>query len=285
MHYQTLISILVWVVVLCSIRVKSDTTGWRSIGVQILKKKKTEVVDPISEILIAISLNQMPVDESNVLKRHKDIATVLMCKYSEIIFNYKYQIIHFIRVCQNEKDCSDSYQSYYDCFQLLLTKLHSMSPRFKCMMDALDFIYSLYPQNKTKYKGIGVMEATDKLTEYTLTIGPTLSSKLSEQGTTVDVVDYEINLIGHFISEVYKKNISRFTYRHCNIQTNRKWTENTLVGLFLFAKSSQMIPQETTMLQYIVDEMDSYANEILSKWFNDLGFAYGVEDKVIIRTN
>ncbi|XP_050440724.1 uncharacterized protein LOC126845835 isoform X1 [Adelges cooleyi] len=323
MNLHTLISILVWVAVMCFARVVSVITelpkrelvdklnmllrhsGWRLMSnVNIIEtytinnEKHEAIIDPMSEIYEAMSSNRNPVDEINVLRRYDQIWTVLRCKYAEVLENYRAVIRQLIQICRNEKK-EDKYQQllsyrndgktpepshprYFDCFHSLLTKLYIAWPRFKCMTHALDFIYSIGPKLKPNQN---IVLATRKLTEFTSTLKPNTLSKLSKHGIDEDVVDLEIKNISKYFIRVFHLNIDRFVDLYCNLPSLKKGSTfytHKLNEDFQDKKSNNQIPPETTMVQYVLDEIDSFINEIFDSMFYKLGLVYGVEDNVSI---
>ncbi|XP_050440725.1 uncharacterized protein LOC126845835 isoform X2 [Adelges cooleyi] len=321
MNLHTLISILVWVAVMCFTHVVSFIMtelqktelagnlnmllrhpGWQSMSdVKIIEtytinnEKHKALIDPMSEIYEAMSSNRNPVDEINVLQRYDQIWTVLRCKYAEVIEKYRALIRQLIRVCRDEK-IEDQYHSYrndgktpesshpryFHCFHSLLTKLYIAWPRFKCMTHALDFIYSIGPQTKPNQN---IVLATRKLTEFTSTLKPNTLSKLSKHGIDEDVVDLEIKNISKYFIRVFHLNIDRFVDLYCNLPSLKKGSTfytHKLNEDFQDKKSNNQIPPETTMVQYVLDEIDSFINEIFDSMFYKLGLVYGVEDNVSI---
>ncbi|XP_050424959.1 uncharacterized protein LOC126836039 [Adelges cooleyi] len=307
MHWHTLISILVfWVAVHCFIRVVTDDTlrsqklelanklntlmqhpGWRKMDyIKIAKHRNgcREMADPMSVILDAVSLNQKPVDVFNVQEKYEEISTVLKCKYAEVIFKYKSLVQHFIRVCRNErkkdKMADNSLESYYECFRLLLVKLHSMSTRFKFMTDALQFISSIGVEARPVS---AITVATEKLTEYTSTVGPVTSSMLSQNGINEQVVGFAMKTIIEYFVDVITHHVYSFSHYYCNILSHNYWTSQILLEDFMSKKRHKLIPEETTMVQYVKDEMDSFVDDIYGSCFFDLGLAHDLPGNVIIR--
>ncbi|XP_050439978.1 uncharacterized protein LOC126845363 [Adelges cooleyi] len=262
--------------------------GWDAMEeVKILINKRGDVAGPVSTIRQAVRSEQRAVNETNVLKRHKQIWTVLTCKYGEIMFNYKCLVNHYIGVCQSEeRESLESFRRYYDCVDSLLLRLHNLAPSFKCMWDALMYIYSVAPQPSSTQKR-SVMDATRILAEYTGSVRPTTLVKFTQRGhRTASGVDHEMTTIGERISQVYDDHVQSFIHHQCEVlPANRKWTANTLVEQFEQAINAQLIPQDTTMLQYVQNEMDTYVDESMGKWFYNLGFTYTRDGVITIGTN
>ncbi|XP_050420407.1 uncharacterized protein LOC126833237 isoform X1 [Adelges cooleyi] len=307
MHSQTLISILFWVAVFGFTGIVSEDlqkselayklntlvrhTGWRFMeDVKIIKtiNECRTITDPMSEILGAIWSNRNPVDESNVLDRYTEVWTVLRCKYAEVIIKYKIFLLHLIRVCRNEKKklnnetTAYSFQKYYHCFDSVLTKLQNVSPSLRNLADALDLINSLDPPTKPR-QSINV--AYDKLAKFTKTFPPNTVSKLTQQGIDEDSVDLEMKTISEYIRDVFNKNITSFVARFCVMPLHKEWTAENIIRDYEYKKIIQRLPQEATLLEYIMNEVDWYAGDIFGSWFINLGFALDDTGNVTIRNN
>ncbi|XP_050420415.1 uncharacterized protein LOC126833237 isoform X2 [Adelges cooleyi] len=304
MHSQTLISILFWVAVFGFTGIVSEDlqkselayklntlvrhTGWRFMeDVKIIKtiNECRTITDPMSEILGAIWSNRNPVDESNVLDRYTEVWTVLRCKYAEVIIKYRIFLSHLIRNCRSEKvkknhkTTNASLQRYYHCFHSVLTKLQNVSPSLRNLADALDLINSLDPLMKPKQS---IHLAYDKLAEFTKTFPPNTVSKLSQQGIDEDSVDLEMKTISENINDVFKNNINKFVARCCVMPLHKEWTAENIIRDYEYKKVIQRLPQEATLLEYIMNEVDWYAGDILGSWFINLGFAYDDTGNVTI---
>ncbi|XP_050420441.1 uncharacterized protein LOC126833259 [Adelges cooleyi] len=307
MHTQTLISTLFWIAVFGFTSIVSDDlqrselvnklnmlvhhSGWRFMeDVKIIKliNHCTITTDPMSEILGAVWENRKPVDESNVLERYTEIWTVLRCKYAEVIIKYKIFLQHLIRVCRNEKKkisrqtTNSSLQRYYHCFDSVLTKLENVSPSLRNLTDAMDLINSLDPQFKPR-QSINV--AYDKLAEFTKTIRRDTVSKLNRQGIHENLVDLELRSITEHIREVFHNSVNTFVARYCVMPLHKEWTADNLNRDYEYKKIIQRLPQQATLLEYVMNEVDWYAGDILGSWFINLGFAYDDMRNVTIVNN
>ncbi|XP_050420423.1 uncharacterized protein LOC126833237 isoform X3 [Adelges cooleyi] len=305
MHSQTLISILFWVAVFGFTGIVSEDlqkselayklntlvrhTGWRFMeDVKIIKtiNECRTITDPMSEILGAIWSNRNPVDESNVLDRYTEIWTVLRCKYAEVIIKYRIFLQHLIRVCRkekiklNNKTTDISLQRYYHCFDSVLTKLHNVSPWFRTLADTLTYIYSIGPKWKPKQS---VMIGMEKLAEFTETLRSDTRSKFAQNGFYEDLVDLELKSISEYIQNVFHSSVSTFVTRYCVMPLHREWTAENLIRDYQYKMITQRIPQDTPFIEYVKNEVDWYANDILGSWFINLGFAYDDTGNVAIR--
>ncbi|XP_050424958.1 uncharacterized protein LOC126836038 isoform X2 [Adelges cooleyi] len=299
MHLQKLISILIfWVGELFFTNVESTMrqahmmelantlntlvrhSGWqamRSVQVILNTNQHREIEEPMPIILEEILSGRNPIDKFNILERYKEIWTVLRCKFAEVLLQCRLLIQNVIRVCRLEKiieknkTTDASLQRYHICFKSLLSKLHSSSSRFKCMADALDFMYLLGPQSGLKQ---GIIDGTKKFTEYTSTVGPRTSTELSKLGYNENAVDIEIKNISDFFVNTYNRHIYWFANNRCNAPPQEEWSIYRIQIDMQNKKRNQQIPVETTLMQYVIDEMDSYVSNILDSCFFELGFAY-----------
>ncbi|XP_050424766.1 uncharacterized protein LOC126835925 isoform X2 [Adelges cooleyi] len=307
MNLQKLVSILVWVAAIRFTRVISDVSelkklelieklntllshpGWQIMyNVNIVESymvgdETNEAIGcPMSAIYEAVRSNRKPVDELNVWQRYDQVWTVLRCKYAEVIERYRVLIKHLMGVCRNEKKedkkaHDPSLQRYFNCFHLLLNNLQVMSPRFKCMADALELFYSIGPQTVPRQN---VMVAMQKLTEFTSTVMSDTVSKLSIRDIDEYAVNLEIKAITKFLFVDILVQLQWFIEHYCEVPSLKNWN---LKKDFDDKRRNGLIPLEMTMLQYVQGEIDYYVDEIFCSMFYNLGFAYDDTGNVIIR--